>query len=213
MKNNIWTQEEELKLLKEITNGQTLDNLALVHDRSSSALELRLKKIIYDNVSAGQTERAMAKLLNLPEDKIKQYFYEYKGFIEKKGGITIPQSTKETALGTITSLDNRTKQKENVFIIPKQNQNQSIVEIKQSNQSHPTGLTLTKPSPQLGGRSLTGNELRKHEEMNKELKKEKIEKKIKRIEEENKILKEIIENSVLRKQIDKMIKDGKIDHK
>ena len=41
-----WAKEEELRFIKGVAGGKTFDELAVVHNRTSSALELRLKKII-----------------------------------------------------------------------------------------------------------------------------------------------------------------------
>ena len=80
-----WTKDEEIKLLKEIADKKSISELAKIHDRSENAIELRLKKLIYDNIVGGKSKSSLAKLLNIEPDKIKQYYYEYKGFIEKKG--------------------------------------------------------------------------------------------------------------------------------
>lgn len=78
-----WTSEEELNLVKDISTGISLEILAEKHDRPITAIELRLKKIIYGNVSSGKTIQQISKLLNLPEDKIKQHYYSYKDYKEK----------------------------------------------------------------------------------------------------------------------------------
>jgi hypothetical protein len=82
-----WTREEELNLIKDISLGTTLDSLAIKHNRSVSAMELRLKKIIYENASEGKSLESISKLLNIPEDKVRQYFYSYKEFREKHTGL------------------------------------------------------------------------------------------------------------------------------
>ena len=82
-----WTHEEELNLIKDISSGATLDSLATKHNRSISAMELRLKKIIYENASTGKSLDSISKLLNIPEDKVRQYFYSYKEFREKHTGL------------------------------------------------------------------------------------------------------------------------------
>lgn len=80
-----WTNEEEKEFLKGVAEKKSFDYLALKHKRSKSALELRLKKIIYENIKNKQTnEIELSKLLKMDLEKIKQYNYEYKGFIEKK---------------------------------------------------------------------------------------------------------------------------------
>jgi len=87
MSNNLrWTREEELNLIKDISTGESLEKLATKHNRSVSAVELRLKKIIYENATAGKSLEDLAKLLNIPIDKIRQYFYSYKEFREKHTG-------------------------------------------------------------------------------------------------------------------------------
>lgn len=78
-----WTSEEELNLVKDISTGISLEILAQKHNRPITAIELRLKKIIYGNVSSGKTVEQISKLLNLSEDKIKQHYYSYKDHKEK----------------------------------------------------------------------------------------------------------------------------------
>lgn len=80
-----WVKEEELRFVKGVASGKTLDELAIIHNRTSSALELRLKKIIYDNVSKGTEVSKLAKGLNLDKNKVTQYYYSYAEFREKNG--------------------------------------------------------------------------------------------------------------------------------
>ena len=84
-----WTLDEEKQLIKAIKHGKTLDNLAKEFNRSENALELRIKKIIYDTISEKKSLKSIAKSLNFNEDKVKQYFYSYKDMMEKKGKKTI----------------------------------------------------------------------------------------------------------------------------
>ena len=81
--NTRWTLEEEKKLIKTIKNGQSLDKLAKELDRSENALELRIKKIIYDTIAEKKPIASICKTLNLTEDKVKQYFYSYKEMMDK----------------------------------------------------------------------------------------------------------------------------------
>lgn len=99
MKPVVWDKNEELKFLQEIASGKSMEIIAKEHDRSASALDLRLKKIIFDNITAGKKEESMAKLLNMPHDKVKQYFYEYKGFLEKKGKLDDVVNDVKTNIG------------------------------------------------------------------------------------------------------------------
>jgi len=80
-----WVKEEELRFIKGVASGKTFDELAITHNRTASALELRLKKIIYDNVSKGNEVSKLAKGLNLDKNKVTQYYYSYAEFREKNG--------------------------------------------------------------------------------------------------------------------------------
>ena len=68
---NKWTAEEEIKLVNDISKGKTFSDLKDQYNRTELALELRLKKIIYENINAGKTASSLAKSLKLQEDKIK----------------------------------------------------------------------------------------------------------------------------------------------
>lgn len=83
--NTKWTKEEELQLIKNVCQGVSLDDIATSHKRSTSAIELRLKKIIYENVICGLSLSKIASTLCMDEEKIRQYFYSYKEFREKHG--------------------------------------------------------------------------------------------------------------------------------
>ena len=85
MKKPIWTNEEEINLIRDISSGIKFNELAIKYNRSQSALELRLKKIIYDNMTFNKkNEYVLSKIINIPRDKILQYYFEYKTFLEKK---------------------------------------------------------------------------------------------------------------------------------
>lgn len=85
MKKPIWTKEEEMHFLKDISHGSNIQDLVKQYNRSQSALELRLKKIVFDNIESGKNYYKLSKIVKIPEDTIKQYYYEYKAFLEKKG--------------------------------------------------------------------------------------------------------------------------------
>lgn len=87
--NTRWTLDEEKLLIKSIKSGESLEKLAKQLDRSENALELRIKKIIYDNIAENKPISSLSRNLNMPADKIKQYFYSYKDMMEKKGKTTV----------------------------------------------------------------------------------------------------------------------------
>jgi len=90
--NNRWTKEEESKLLKNIQSGKTYTEMAGGFNRSENALEMRVKKIIYENIKSGKTPSKISELLNINSDKIMQYYYSYKEHLEREnkqnGGTT-----------------------------------------------------------------------------------------------------------------------------
>jgi hypothetical protein len=47
-------------------------------------MQLRLKKIIYDNINANKSIADISKVLNLPKEKVTQYYYSYKEHQEKQ---------------------------------------------------------------------------------------------------------------------------------
>jgi hypothetical protein len=82
-----WTREEELNFIKEISQGQQIEQLATKHNRSTSSMDLRLKKIIYENVLAGKSIDTISKALKLTQDIVRQHFISYKEFREKYKGV------------------------------------------------------------------------------------------------------------------------------
>jgi len=86
--NNRWTKDEESKLLKLISSGKTYSEMAGGFNRSENALEMRVKKIIYENIVSGKEPKKIAELLNMSIDKIQQYHYSYKEYLEKENNKT-----------------------------------------------------------------------------------------------------------------------------
>lgn len=87
----IWTREDELLLIKEISHGKSLDTLANSEQfkgRDKGALEWRLSKIIFENVWGGKTISNISKALNVPYDKTNEYFNSYKKFRDNHAGIS-----------------------------------------------------------------------------------------------------------------------------
>ena len=87
--NTRWTTEEEGKLLKLIASGKTCKELSGGFNRSENALELRLKKIIYDNINNNKPVEKISNLLHLNKDIVMQHYYSYKDYIEKQKGGTL----------------------------------------------------------------------------------------------------------------------------
>jgi hypothetical protein len=85
--NSRWSIEEEKMLINDVKNNKSFQELALKYNRSPNALELRIKKIVYDNIAANKSPAMIGGHLNLPQDKIMQYYYAYKEMLEKRGKI------------------------------------------------------------------------------------------------------------------------------
>jgi hypothetical protein len=88
--NNRWSIEEESRLLKLIASGKTCKELSggnYNFNRSENALELRLKKIIYENITNKKPVDKIAQLLNMPREKVMQQYYSYKDYMEKQKGV------------------------------------------------------------------------------------------------------------------------------
>jgi len=106
MKKPIWSKKEEISMIKDIRNKKTFEEISAKYDRSVSAVELRLQKIIHENFTAGRSHDELSNIIGLPLDKIKQYYYEYQGFLDKKskkknkpldgGGNTLLQNDTES---------------------------------------------------------------------------------------------------------------------
>ena len=132
--NQRWTVEEEGKLLKLVASGKTCKELSggtYDFNRSENALELRLKKIVYDNIMNKKPADKIAQLLNMPREKIMQYFYSYKDYIDKQkqagaddDNIVSHKSDKINNIQKLSNLNMPIKQNQNALI--KQNQNTFI---------------------------------------------------------------------------------------
>jgi hypothetical protein len=92
-----WTQEEEYKMTKMIKDGSSIDDIAKEHNRNPQEIEMRLRKIIYENVISGKDFKSISMALNLPEDDVVKYYNLYKEFKnnyqEPKHNIPNPNSS------------------------------------------------------------------------------------------------------------------------
>ncbi len=117
-----WTKDEEKQLISEISNKKPYDEISKIHNRSISAILLRINKIVYDNVNAGKSEKSLASLFKMDVDKIKQAYYEHKSFIERKSLIqnTNPTSHIKSVKPTI-SMSSGNKQDIRIMKLRKEN--------------------------------------------------------------------------------------------
>ena len=181
-----WTRDEEINLVKNISGGATFTDLAIKHDRSENAIELRLKQIIYENILSGKSIDTLAKTLNINNDKIQQYYYSYKDFIEKKsGGHKSISSNIHKSINT-SHIDNTVN---------------NLVTNKHSNQTH---LSITE---------MTGGKSNTHDKFNTEYTNNihKINSKLKKLELENKIIKLVVENKDLTAKLNDLIQNNRVD--
>jgi hypothetical protein len=179
-----WDKNEELKLIRDIADGASLEDISKTSSRSTSAIELRLKKIIYENSLSGRSIKNISELLNISEDKTRQYFYSYKDFREKRTGLIdkpIPQNG---------------GQNEN-NIHPQQNNTQP-----QQNNIQPQFNDIQQQQH--------FNNTQQYDE-NENKVKSKVKSKLHKLESENKLLKLIVENRELTHRLNKLIDDGKIN--
>lgn len=208
MSNARWTREEELQLIKDISNGNSLETLAQKHNRSVSALEMRLEKIIYENYVSGRSLQEISRLLRLNIDKVTQHYYSYKKFKEKHSN----------------GQENNTVQQVVNPVYPVQqviNQQLPTQQI-QSNQPNQINHPINHPISQQLNTIQTGAGRRDDNFADKFAEKvekafaepnnlDKIESKLRRLEVENRILKLVVENKELTQQLNKLIKEGKVD--
>jgi hypothetical protein len=180
-----WSRQEEESLLRELASGMSREELSVKHNRSSSAIDLRIKKIVFDNVTDGKTEDRMAKMLNVPQETIKQYYYEYKGFLEKKGKFESAVSNiKSGADGSIVNGNGNGNGNGNTVVEPV---GKPAIE--------PTKLMTSTKLPDQSRKDQVGGAISK----------------LQRIERENVYMKAILENIEMKKQIGKLVKAGVID--
>ena len=180
-----WTINEEKQLINDIANSKSYQELAPKYNRSANALELRIKKIVYDNIAAKRSPEMIGGQLKLPVDKVKQYYYSYKEMLEKRGkpvsGAEFENKNNKTeTIGASMGAGNISVKPNNVNTnnIIKQNNK----EITYQNGGNNTNKVLS-------------------EEDNQDLV---------NIKNQNNTFKEIIENVKMRRKIRKLLKAGKL---
>jgi hypothetical protein len=182
--NNRWTFEEESKLLKLVSSGKTYKELSGGFNRSENALELRVKKIVYENISNNKSPEKISELLSMPKDKVMQYYYSYKDHLEREqkmaGGNAIAVSEKsQSKLDTgLSKLDNLSRLS--------QNPTKPIKPIEFNNNNNNTNNNTNN---KIGG-SYTSDKLEKLE----------------KLELQNKKMKLLLENHILKHKLAKLFK-------
>jgi hypothetical protein len=183
-----WTREEEHELVKDISQGFQFDHIAIKKGRSASAIELRLKKIIYENVMSGKTFETLSKVLKMDSEKLRQYFYSYKDFKEKHTG--------------------------QIEDIAGQKSNNSDIYIKKTHVSEIPASTnlfskIQHDIDKIGnnGHAQHGGQHTKSDNVSISG----LENKIKKLELENKLIGLVVENKNLNTQLNKLVKEGKVD--
>lgn len=180
--NSRWTRSEELSLIKDISSGLNLDLLSQKHNRSVSAIELRLKKIIYENAQEGKSLNTISQLLHLNIEKVTQYYYSYKEFKEKHNPVVENQT-----VPPIQQLQ---------FI---QQQEKTIQPVQPTPNINPVNVSANVAR------------LNIDRAFNEPSANDKLESKLKKLEIENRILGLIVENKKLTQQLNELIKEGKVD--
>lgn len=72
-----WTENEELELVKLIKAKISIDEISKKHNRTFQEIEMRLSKIIYENIKDGKSIKLISNALNLSEEQINIYYEIY----------------------------------------------------------------------------------------------------------------------------------------
>ena len=201
--NSRWSRPEELSLIKDISSGINLEILSQKHNRSVSAIELRLKKIIYENANDGKSLNSIAQLLRMDINKVNQYYYSYKEFKEKQSG-----GTQQNLTNPATQIIGQAIQTAQTI------QQQTIPPVQQTHYAQPqfqTNYVGGNNSQFMDTQINAPNLLNVDKAFGEPSNSDKLESKLKRLEMENKILRLVVENKELTHQLNKLIKEGKVD--
>jgi hypothetical protein len=80
-----WDKEEEKNFMKYLSEGMSINQIAGALDRSSNALKLRLRKIIYESITnKGIKPEEITKNLRLDTTKVMAYYNDYKNYLKKR---------------------------------------------------------------------------------------------------------------------------------
>jgi hypothetical protein len=82
-----WSNDEELMLIKKISMGNKLENIAKEHDRTIPAVLKRLEKITYENIESGKSINEMSNKLHLKPGIIHKLYNSHKKSNSKTLGL------------------------------------------------------------------------------------------------------------------------------
>lgn len=208
-----WTREQELELINNIANKKGIEQFAQSHGRSVSAVELRLKKIIYENRISGKSLEIISQLLKMDLDKVTQYYYWYKEFkeIKDKRNNVNNLNNDDNILNGGADEEPILKNMQDISSLPAKSigqigQQNQLNQLNQSNQTNPY-VPIVPQIKKINDMNDAQIEKAFAEPNNLD----KIETKLRKLEMENKILKLIVENKELTAKLEKLIEDKKID--
>jgi len=72
-----WTREDEISFIKDISQGLSIEQLTSNYNKNVFALDLKLKKIIHENIQAGISMDVITKALNLSQEKVLEHDANY----------------------------------------------------------------------------------------------------------------------------------------
>lgn len=137
--NKRWEKNEEAQLLKGIVAGKSINDISQELQRGENAIQLRLKKIIYDNLNQNKSINDISKVLNMPKERITQYYYSYKEHMEKQEkikdikNINNLQGGEQNKLNINPIVDPNLKPNINTNITNKQSGGSKIDELEKQN--------------------------------------------------------------------------------
>lgn len=82
---NKWTGDEEIKLIEMFREKKSIDEIAVILNRTPNAIEQRINKIIYENYKkSGKPLDQQAKSLNITVDEVIKHVNLRESFIKQK---------------------------------------------------------------------------------------------------------------------------------
>ena len=194
-----WTKNEELELINNIASGKGFETFAQNHGRSVSAVELRLKKIIYENCINGKSLEHISQLLKINIDKTTQYYYWYKEFKESKDKTKNNSNVNTGSAHILEGGAIQSTVQSTVQPIVQPVVQPTIQSIQPFEQLQNDPIKIKNIDAQIEKAFAEPNNL------------EKIESKLKKLKMENEILKLIVENKELTQKLNQLIDEKKID--